>query len=133
MKRIGVRQYAQALFEIMREEDVDIKRIAKNWIQLLLRERNLRRAPEIIRALEELYAKEGIRIEGELRTAQTLSSSEIREWQEKFEKILKTSVRFKATTDVQLLGGAIVKIQNTVYDGSIRTSIMQLRTQLLKK
>ncbi|OGY78582.1 MAG: hypothetical protein A3B74_04340 [Candidatus Kerfeldbacteria bacterium RIFCSPHIGHO2_02_FULL_42_14] len=133
MKRISAQQYAKALFEAVNEKDADIHAIAKNCIRLLVRERNMRRMPKILKALEALYAQKGLYFQVELRTASMCVPSEMQAWQEKLEKNLKSQLQMNIIHDPQLLGGAIIKIHNTVYDGSMKNAIVQLQSQFVSK
>jgi ATP synthase F1 delta subunit len=132
MKRISTQQYASAILSAVNEKDADIQNVAKNCIKLLVRERNIRRIPEIVKALDELYAQKGLRFQIELRTTSKCTPSEIQAWHTKLEKTLKAPVELKVVQDTKLLGGAIIKIHNTVYDGSMKSTITQLQLQLLR-
>jgi F-type H+-transporting ATPase subunit delta len=46
-------------------------------------------------------------------------------------KLAGTKVRIAYKQDAALLGGAVVRIGSTVYDGSVRTQLEQMRQTLV--
>ncbi len=42
-------------------------------------------------------------------------------------------VRLEVRVDPELIGGAIAKVGDLVFDGSLRTQLAQLRTNLMKE
>lgn len=68
--------------------------------------------PVHARIQSELSAKEKTRLENALSTS------------------LERTVRLEVTTDPDLIGGIMLKIGDTVYDGSVRHQLWRLRTRL---
>lgn len=60
-----------------------------------------------------------------------LSSQQIKKIQVKIEKIINYKIEVVNKVDESLIGGIKVKVQNQVFDGSIKGQIERLKSQLL--
>jgi F-type H+-transporting ATPase subunit delta len=102
----------------------------RNFIYILADNRRLAALPEITAAFEaELNTREGI-AEAAVTSARELSAAEKKEIVAALER--KTGKRIEAqfALNAALLGGAVVQIGSTIYDGSIREQLNRLRAQL---
>lgn len=102
----------------------------RNFIYILVDNRRLAALAEITAAFEaELNAREGI-AEAAITSARELSAAEKKEIVAALER--KTGKRIEAqfALNAALLGGAVVQIGSTIYDGSVREQLNRLRTQL---
>jgi F-type H+-transporting ATPase subunit delta len=102
-----------------------------NFLQLLLANGRLHQLDQMLRALSrELDARAGI-VAAEITTARELNGDQ----RDALERQLSTAtggrVRLQFRTDPALLGGLVARIGSTVYDGSIRNQLTQLRQQML--
>ena len=66
----------------------------------------------------------------EVVSARALSDQEKRELELQVMKITGKRVQAKYETDPKLLGGAMLKIGSTIYDGSVRGQLQKLKEQL---
>jgi F-type H+-transporting ATPase subunit delta len=48
-------------------------------------------------------------------------------------EVLGKTVLLESRVDPAILGGVVVQVDSTVYDGSIRTELRQLREHLLRE
>ncbi|MCX6742715.1 MAG: ATP synthase F1 subunit delta [Candidatus Parcubacteria bacterium] len=132
MKKISAKKIAQALYE--ETKDLDKKQIklrVENLLNYLIRSKNLRLADEIVAAFDA-YSKnqEGI-LDVELFSAKAIGA-EIKESlanKLKAEQKVK-KINFIEEQDASLLGGLIIKIDDTIYDNSLRTRLESLRQQI---
>jgi F-type H+-transporting ATPase subunit delta len=86
--------------------------------------------PEIEAAFrEELNARLGI-AEAEVISAQELSDGEKRELIEALSRRTGKQIVANFHQDKSLLGGAVVRVGSTVYDGSVKEQLERLREQL---
>jgi F-type H+-transporting ATPase subunit delta len=68
--------------------------------------------------------------EAEVTSARDLDTSERRTLEMQIEKVTGRKVRALYATDRTILGGAIVKVGSTIYDGSIRGQLRRMKEQL---
>jgi F-type H+-transporting ATPase subunit delta len=86
--------------------------------------------PEIQQAFrEELNARLGI-VEAEVTSARELSAGEKKELTSVLEQRTGKKIEAQFEEDGALLGGAIVRLGSTIYDGSVRDQLNRLREQL---
>jgi len=103
----------------------------RNLLALLIENRRLGLLEEIVEALrEELDRRLGI-VEAEVRTARQLDVAEQRALEQVLEQRTGHRVRVRYHVDPSLLGGAVVAIGSTVYDGSVRSQLERLRARML--
>lgn len=63
------------------------------------------------------------------RSAQPLPDAQLTVIQSSLERMTGNTVRLEFETDASLIGGLVVQIGDTVYDGSVRNKLNQLRDQ----
>jgi F-type H+-transporting ATPase subunit delta len=103
----------------------------RNFLAVLVDRDRMSELPEILAETRtELDRRNGV-VEAEIVTARELSP-EVREG---FEQSIArmsghTRVRANYRLDASLLGGALVKVGSTVFDGSVRGQLQRLKEQL---
>ena len=68
----------------------------------------------------------------EARTAQPLDEAEEKKLVQTLETMTKKRVRLQVTLAPDLIGGLIIRVGDTVYDGSVRNQLVTLRERLEK-
>ena len=68
----------------------------------------------------------------EVQTAYEFSDEEREKFKEKFEDILKKKVKFRFITDKSIIGGFTAKVEDTVFDASLKNQLDSLKNQFLK-
>jgi F-type H+-transporting ATPase subunit delta len=108
-----------------------MSRTVRNFIALIARHERLHELPVMIEAYASIADEQSSVAEAEVVSAHPLDDDLRRLLEERISK-LSGGQRVRATysEDAALLGGAVVKIGSTVYDGSIRAQLQQLRQQL---
>jgi F-type H+-transporting ATPase subunit delta len=102
----------------------------RNFIYLVVDHRRTEMLPEIQEAFrEELNARLGI-VEAEVTSARELSAGEKKELTSVLEKRTGKKVEARFQEDRELLGGAVVRLGSTIYDGSVRDQLDRLREKL---
>jgi F-type H+-transporting ATPase subunit delta len=104
---------------------------AANLVRVLADNKRLALLPEIARQFAELKANKERVIDVEVvsafpldaKTADTLSAALSKKWQ--------CNVELQTTVDASLLGGAIIRAEDTVIDASVRGRMMKLADALL--
>lgn len=103
---------------------------SRNFIFLLIDHRRTEMLREIQEAFRsELNALLGI-AEAHVVSARDLSAEEKQELTSALERRTGKKIEAKFHKDESLLGGAVVRVGSTVYDGSVREQLTRLRQQL---
>ena len=86
--------------------------------------------PSIVDAYRALRDQQQNITEATVRTAQPLGSAEERQLREALEAMTGSRIRLQVRHDDSLMGGLLIRIGDTVYDGSVRHQLETLREQL---
>ncbi len=108
----------------------DVSKPVRNFLAVLIDHRRISELAEIARAVEsELDARMGF-AEADITSARELSDPEKRALESKIADMTGRKVRAHYATDTHILGGAIVKIGSTIYDGSVKGQLQRMKEQL---
>jgi F-type H+-transporting ATPase subunit delta len=103
---------------------------ARNLIAVLIDHRRIHFLEPIIAQLEkELNARLGF-AEAEITSARALGDPEKREFEAQIGKLTGKKVRARYEQDASLLGGAVVRLGSTIYDGSVKGQLERLKEAL---
>ncbi len=87
--------------------------------------------PEILETLQNvLRERQGI-AEAGIFSAVALNDTEKTEMKQTLERVTGKKIEAKFSLDPNLLGGALVRVGDTIYDGSLRNRLNGLRERLL--
>lgn len=101
-----------------------------NFLQVLLRNQRLSDLSEINkRVARELDDRSGV-VLAQVTTARPVPSSLQDGLQERLSNLTGRRVRLQFTVDEDLIGGVTTRIGSTVYDGSVRTHLQQIRQKM---
>jgi F-type H+-transporting ATPase subunit delta len=107
-------------------------RITRNFIALLIERRRIRALSEIRAQFEaEVNERTGI-ADANVTSARSLGDDEKRALESQVAKITGKKIRASYATDKAVLGGSVVKVGSTVYDGSVRGQLERLKQQLIE-
>ena len=102
----------------------------RNFIYLVVDHRRTEILPEMEEAfLSELNERLGI-VDAEVTSAHELNDDEKRQLRTVLEQRTGKKVEARFQIDGALLGGAVVRLGSTIYDGSVRDQLKRLREQL---
>jgi F-type H+-transporting ATPase subunit delta len=102
----------------------------RNFVAVLIDHRRISMFEVIEREFEhQLDARLGF-VEAQITTARELSEAEKRVLQAQVEQVTGKKVRALYARDASLLGGAVVKVGSTIYDGSVRGQLQRIREQI---
>ena len=102
----------------------------RNFIYLIVDHRRTEMLREILEALgQQLNARLGI-AEAEVSSARALSDAEKKELTSVLERRTGKKIEAHFREDKALLGGAVVRVGSTIYDGSVREQLNRMREQL---
>ncbi len=101
-----------------------------DFLRLLVEKQREDLFPDVVRAYRELRdAQRGI-VEARARAAFPLSEAEQTRLAQALEAMTGVGIRLHVEQDAGLLGGLVVRIGDTVYDGSVRHQLASLRERM---
>lgn len=104
---------------------------SNNFLQLLLANGRLHNLDQMLRALSrELDVRTNI-VSAEITTARAISEQEKTMLRDKLKAATGKDVRLQFRTDAAIIGGVVTRIGSTVYDGSIKSQLAQMKQKLM--
>jgi F-type H+-transporting ATPase subunit delta len=114
------------VLDVIAERDGILKQV-RNLVAVLIDHRRVHFLEPVIRQLEkELDARLGF-AEADITSTRALADPEKREFEAQVGKLTGKKVRAHYGQDASLLGGAIVRIGSTIYDGSVRGQLERIK------
>jgi len=111
-------------------EKLSLGTVAKHTILMLNDRRRMSALPSIARALRELNdAKKGL-VRAEVLSAKPLSPDYVEKLRQSLERRTGKKIAVDHRVDESLIAGVIARIGDTVYDGSLKGRLNEIRTQL---
>ena len=105
-------------------------RIIRNFLFVMSDNQRVHLLPEIEQTFEAvLRQRQGV-AEAEVTAAMELSEGQKTNLLRTLERLSGKKIQAKYSLDASLLGGAVVRVGDTIYDGSVRNKLNQLRAQL---
>jgi len=109
---------------------VGASKMTRNLVAVLIDNRRVAALPEIARQFrEELDLRLGI-ADAEITTARDLADDEKRTLEQQLASLTGKKVRAHYRRDEKVLGGAVIKVGSTIYDGSVKGQLQRLKEQL---
>jgi len=104
-----------------------IEKPVRNLVAVLIDHRRVPFLGRVIQQLErELDARLGL-AEAEISSVRELSDSEKRALEAQIAKLTGKKVRTRFAQDPSLLGGVVVRVGSTIYDGSVKGQMERIR------
>jgi F-type H+-transporting ATPase subunit delta len=117
------------VLDVISQRD-NISKPVRNLVAVLIDHRRSHFLEPIIRQLEkELDARMGF-AEAEIISTRPLGDAEKREFEAQVEKLTGKKVRAHYEQDAALLGGAVLRLGSTIYDGSVQGQLERIRQQI---
>ncbi len=83
--------------------------------------------PDIARELTVMIDDENNQVDAHVSSAQPLTPGQSTRLQAAIEKITGKQIRLITTVDASLIGGAIARVGDVIYDGSVRNQLERMR------
>jgi len=107
-------------------------RQVRNFVAVIIDNRRLPLFSEILKQVEEeLDDRQGF-AEAQVSSARQLSDPEKQMLEVEIAKMTGKKVRARYAQDASLLGGAVVQVGSTIYDGSVKGQLDRIREQLVE-
>lgn len=122
---VPAEQKRKLLDAIVQREGIDKQ--VRNLVAVLIDHRRVAFLQRIVEQLEkELDARLGF-AEAQILSARELADAEKRVLESRIEKSTGKKVRARYGLDSSLLGGAVVRVGSTIYDGSVKGQLERIR------
>jgi len=105
-------------------------RIVRNFLFIVVDNQRMHLLPEILQAFEAVIRQRQGVAEAEVTSAAELTAPQKTQLQQTLEGLTGRKIQAKYSLDPALLGGAVVRIGDTIYDGSVRNRLNQMRARL---
>ncbi|HTB93964.1 MAG TPA: ATP synthase F1 subunit delta [Candidatus Sulfotelmatobacter sp.] len=105
-------------------------RIVRNFLFVVVDNQRTHLLPEILRSFEDVIRQRQGVSEAEVTSAVELTAPQKSQLQQTLERLTGRKIQAKYSLDPALLGGAVVRIGDTIYDGSVRNRLNQMRARL---
>jgi F-type H+-transporting ATPase subunit delta len=103
----------------------------RNFVAVIMDHQRLAELNEILEEYHAVADEESGLAEAEITSAHALQDGDRAELEAQVAKLVGGKVRATYRQDSSLLGGAVVRVGSTVYDGSLRAQLQQLKQRLV--
>ncbi|MFZ5813738.1 MAG: F0F1 ATP synthase subunit delta [Bacillota bacterium] len=102
-----------------------------NFLYVVVRKRREAHLPEMYRAFMDLANEAQGVVEVEVRSAFELPEETVKNLEGKLVAKLGKRVKFQTQVAPELIGGLVVRVGDTLMDGSVRTRLRRMRERLI--
>jgi F-type H+-transporting ATPase subunit delta len=104
-----------------------------NFLQVLLQNQRLAELGEVNKRFAQILDERSGVVSALVTTARPVPQSSQEALRAKLAVMTGKSVRLSFTTDEELIGGIVTRIGSTIYDGSVRNQLQQVKERLVGK
>ena len=105
-------------------------KIVRNFLFVVIDHQRTQLLPEIFRSFEEVVRERQGVAEAHVASPVELSDAQKKQLAEMLGRLTGKNVQTRFTLDAKLLGGVVVRVGDTIYDGSLRNRLDRLRERL---
>lgn len=102
-----------------------------NFLKILLQNGRLTEIGEINERFDEVLQERSGVVSAEITSARELPESERTEFKTNLERLTGKRVNINYAVNKEIIGGVVTRIGSTVYDGSVKTKLENLKEQLV--
>jgi len=110
-----------------------VRSTTANFLQVLLQNQRLADLIEVNKRFAQILDERSGMVSAEVTTARPVAQSAQDALRAKLTTMTGQNVRLNFTTDEDLIGGIVTRIGSTIYDGSVRNQLEQVRERLAGK
>jgi F-type H+-transporting ATPase subunit delta len=104
-----------------------------NFLQVLLQNQRLAELGEVNKRFAQVLDERSGVVSAQVTTARPVPQSSQEALRAKLTAMTGKSVRLSFETDEELIGGIVTRIGSTIYDGSVRNQLQQVKERLAGK
>ena len=101
-----------------------------NFLKVLLHNQRLAELPEINRKFAEILDQRAGMVAATVTTARPVPQEIQARLSEKLVSVTNKKVRLNFEQDPELIGGLVTRIGSTIYDGSVRSQLQQIKEKM---
>jgi F-type H+-transporting ATPase subunit delta len=106
-------------------------KIIRNFLFVIADHHRTHILPEIVASFEDVIRERQGVAEAEISSAVELTAAQKRKFAQTLERLTGKKIQAKYSLDPALVGGAVVRVGDTIYDGSVRNSLNRMRARLV--
>lgn len=106
-------------------------KIVQNFLYVVIDHRRADQLPEMFHAFQDVVRERQGIADAEVFSPLPLNDAQKTQMTQALEKLTGKKVEAKFSLDAKLLGGAVVRVGDTIYDGSLRNRLNDLRERLV--
>jgi F-type H+-transporting ATPase subunit delta len=114
-------------------ERTRVRPMTANFLQVLLQNQRLTELGEVNKRFPHVLDERSGIVSAQVTTARPVPESSQQALRQKLTTLTGKEVRLSFQTDEELIGGLITRIGSTVYDGSVRTQLQQVKEKMAGK
>ena len=114
-------------------DEIGVAHIIRNFICVVIDHRRIRMLDEMRGAFELVLDERMGFARAEVTSAATLDEERSARLESELSRLTGKRMRLRFAIDTELLGGAMARIGSTLYDGSLRGQLQQLRRELTEE
>ncbi len=127
--KISSQQYAQALYDAVHQtKDGDHDLVLDNFVKILAQNGELSKYGEITEAYKILEMKEKGIANAQVTVAKDIEINS--GLMNQLNKIIGSKMEIKKTVDARIVGGVVVRVDDTLIDASVKTQLNNLNQNL---
>lgn len=109
---------------------IGASKIIRNFLFVVVDNQRTQQLPHMIETFQEVIRQRQGVAEAEVKSAMELNATQKTQLLQTLERMTGKKIQAKYSLDPALLGGAVVRIGDTIYDGSLKNRLDQMRTRL---
>ena len=102
----------------------------RNFLFVVIDHRRTHELPDIFQSFQQVVRERQGIAEAEIFSPMALNDTQKKEMTQVLEKLTGKKVQAKFSLDAKLLGGVLVRVGDTIYDGSLRNRLDDMRERL---
>jgi F-type H+-transporting ATPase subunit delta len=114
-------------------ERTRVRPTTANFLQVLLQNQRLAELGEVNKRFAQILDERSGVVSALVTTARPVPQSSQEALRAKLAAMTGKNVRLSFTTDEELIGGIVTRIGSTIYDGSVRNQLQQVKERLVGK
>ncbi len=105
-------------------------KIIRNFLFVISDHQRSHLLPEIQASFQDVIRQRQGIAQAEISSAFELSAPQKKKFAQTLERLTGKKIQAKYSLDPALVGGAVVRVGDTIYDGSVRNSLNEMRARL---
>ena len=103
-----------------------------NFLKIVLGKGRFDCVPAIFQSAEKIFDVLSGRVQASVTTAEPIEDSVRQRIESNLSKKLDKQIQLEAIVDPNVIGGMVIRIGDTVYDGSVKNQLSQVRNRAIK-